>query len=310
MILPLKTAKPCLTPRQQVERLRDVHNMTISDEPALEWLFSTYNYYHVLGYTIPKRKPSDKDDYSDITDSGLIDSFHFDKKFRALCFCLIGEVELRLRRAISYQHSSSYGPYGYLDAAKFSNIGALYHQEFIEKFQNRKAKIKESFIAHHDKEYLNMPLWVAIELLDLSDLSRLFNILYDKDQQEVRKLLDTCSDLSYKMIGLPVAAKNSELANYMNLISCLRNRICHQNSLMNRHERVKISYYYCHHVNGMLRNSSFAAFYASLILCGNKRLATEVVGGLIALSSEHRFADLSCWGFPTGWVAILQDLVK
>ncbi len=74
--------KPALTYDEQIDRLKSVHNLSISDAAALE-IFKKVNYYRLSAYGLGLSQKDDKEKYVDgITLEHIYRLYEFDSMFR------------------------------------------------------------------------------------------------------------------------------------------------------------------------------------------------------------------------------------
>lgn len=57
--------KPALTYEQQIERLKTVHKLTVSDNDAALHILETVNYYRLSAYGVGLMKKSNPEEYQD-----------------------------------------------------------------------------------------------------------------------------------------------------------------------------------------------------------------------------------------------------
>ena len=190
--------KPALTYAQQIDRLIEVHNLTINDRTEAEEIIKIVNYYRLSAYGIGLKKPFDKEQYRDgITLQMLFDLYCFDSQFKNNLIHTIEQLEIQLRTQISNYLALKYGPEGYMDSSNFLDIknrmGKSVHAGVIEHFQSEVKRQKNvPFVKHHlDKYEGHFPVWVAVELFTFGNLSSLYSIMKAEDQKNIADLYQT-----------------------------------------------------------------------------------------------------------------------
>lgn len=99
--------------------------------------------------------------------------YEFDRKLRNLLMGALETIEIAFRTHIAYMLAHNYGPLGYLDVDHFYN--PTFHQQFIDQLNKELTRSDELFIAHHNSKYGGQfPIWVAVEILSFSTLSKLY----------------------------------------------------------------------------------------------------------------------------------------
>ncbi len=187
--------KPFLLIDEQIELLKK-RKLNISDDQykkAKEFLLNN-NYYRVSGYSLTLRQ---NDIFFDgVSFEALIQIYEADRHMRHALLSLIEVVEVRIKSMIAYFHSKKYGPLGYLDINNFCctdnkkiNLSIIKNYLHITRKANiQKNKMTESelFLKHHKENRKNiLPFWVYVEVLTISDASKLYTIL----DEEIRKTI-------------------------------------------------------------------------------------------------------------------------
>lgn len=113
--------KPALTYDQQIDRLKTVHKLTISDEAAALRILEKVNYYRLSAYGIGLKKASNSEEYrDDITLEHIFRLYCFDSEFRNDIIHIVEQLEIQLRTQISYCLAIKYGPEGYTETTALS----------------------------------------------------------------------------------------------------------------------------------------------------------------------------------------------
>ena len=109
-----------------------------------------------------------------------MDIYNFDHEFRMILWDVIQVIEINIKSVYTYCFTQKYGPLGYLDPELFTDI--IMHQTIINKVRQQKEQrySHEAFIKHYvDDLQENLPLWAAIDLFTISDISKLYSISGD-----------------------------------------------------------------------------------------------------------------------------------
>ena len=190
--------KPALSYDEQIDRLKNVHNLLISDDTAALEILKQVNYYRLSGYGVGLLEKDDKEKYIDgISLDHIYRLYKFDSLFRNKLIHVIEQLEIQLRTQISNFLALKYGQEGYLNSANFSDKktkdGKSVHASVIESFEKECNHQKNApFVKHHmDKYGGHFPVWVAIELFTFGNLSSLYSIMKAEDRKEIAKLYNT-----------------------------------------------------------------------------------------------------------------------
>ena len=206
-------------------------------DKALKYL-ERIGYYRLSGYWYPFRKEStflDKksDEFFEFaTFEQVINLYIFDKKLRLLVIDAIERIEMAIRVDVAYILGVNNG-LAYLEIkelhGKFSkqvinkgiNKGKTQQEVWVEKFNVAiKRNQKTDFVKHHIEQYGgNLPIWVAIELLDFGMISTLYSGLKNNDKDK---------------IALKYNVENGEIfAQWLRSLNHLRNIAAHHSRLWN-----------------------------------------------------------------------------
>jgi len=117
-----------------------------------------------------------------------------------------------MRNNIKPDHDSHYNPSCFYDKGT--------HFEVLEALNSEIERNDEYFsIEHHIQKYGGkMPLWVIVELLSFSSLSKLYSAMYKNDQDVIASFANTTREL---------------LVNHLHCLSNLRNKCAHMVRLYN-----------------------------------------------------------------------------
>ncbi|MDF2580432.1 MAG: hypothetical protein K0S49_2011 [Microbacterium sp.] len=206
--------KRFLSLEQQVQHLRDQGLDCGNQEGALRALHE-FGYYRLTAYTYPFRRllpegaaressaqyrSSEYLPGSTLADG--VSAARFDSRLRETVFAGVGRFELALRFQLAHTLGRR-GAFAHLDiahldqrvatapppgdgASHFSDAHSLWLAAYRE--QARRAQ-SEDFVTHIFEKYdsRDLPLWVAVEILDFGALTRLYKLLKDGDQSAIAR---------------------------------------------------------------------------------------------------------------------------
>ena len=283
----------------QVKQLKD-HGMVIADDAAAENALRQINYYRFTGYALQFRKSPNVSEYCPGTSfDHILDLYHFDESLRNTLRKYIEIAEVYYRTVISHEfamvkclnepHDQHYDEKSYYNKEWFSEIKNHFEQE--------KAYYKDSLIMkHHAKNYDGkMPLWVMVEMMSMSDVSKLYSCMYYSEQTRISNVVN---------------AKTDELRNHLHCISVLRNKCAHAARLYNT------TFYPSTELgrNFLLKNKDVKndTLFAYLIILvkrlPEKDLKQQLVQDLERIMAEYKQTiDFQVLGFPEGWEKLLWN---
>lgn len=190
--------KPALTCAEQIDRLKNVHNLTILDDAAALQILEKVSYYRLSAYGLGLSQKDDKEKYLDgITLEHIYRLYQFDSIFRNMLIHVTEQLEIQLRTQISNFLALKYGSEGYIDpenfTAKKTKDGVCVHTSIIDSFRMECERQKNTpFVKHHMKKYDgHFPIWVATELFTFGNLSSLYSIMEAEDRKEIARLYHT-----------------------------------------------------------------------------------------------------------------------
>lgn len=305
----MTTTKPFKTIDEQIQLLQS-SNLTIleSDMEKTRNFLLNNNYYRISGYSLTLRK--NEVFHHGITIDHLIQIYEGDKMMRHILLSNLEIIETRLKSLISHLHAEKYGPLGYLDINTFNcvsnnKVGIHVIQNYIHitrkaSQQKNSNYDSERFIQHHiDNKNGEFPFWVYIELLTISDTSKLYTIL-DEDLQR---------NIAAKL-GFTVTNSVNIVQNHLHCMTILRNICAHGGRLYNRlfirKPTLSISdKNLLRKVNGkpvLNRLFSYILVIKSLI---DENEFKQLKEQLLELDRNYPLAHFKNYGFPDNWKIIL-----
>lgn len=159
-------------------------------ELLIEYLKS-HNYYYLTGYLYQYFDDSTKR-YVDTTNKdGKLTYFKireiisFDSLLRSLINYQIDITERDIKTKVAYYIGEKYGALGYLNDSQFTKqTGFKKFKKLLNKHirQNR----NQEFIKHHDSKYKGqLPIWVAVEIMPLGMILKLFSYTDIKTKRKI-----------------------------------------------------------------------------------------------------------------------------
>lgn len=285
----------------QVKRLKE-HGMIVEDDKYAEIILSTNNYYRFTGYALEYRKSPDNSDYnSGTTFDGVYEIYRFDADLRQLLRRYLEIAEIYYRTVISHEfslakcrtepHDQHYDECNYYNKVGFAAI--------LENFKKEKSYYKDSLIMkHHNKKYAGkMPLWVMVEMMSMSDVSKLFSCMYISEQERIANA-----------VGCGVKT----LKNHIHCISVLRNKCAHAARLYNTtfYPSAEMSTAFLRKYTEVRNDSLFAYIIALTKRLPEKKTKECLVAELSELLDEYADSiQIKKMGFPDNWEIVLKNQI-
>lgn len=177
---------------EQADKLIE-RGLIVNNKVELIEFLKSHNYYYLTGYLYQYFDENTKT-YSDTTNKDgkltyykIREIISFDSFLRALINYQIDIIERDIKTKVAYYIGEKYGALGYLTDSQFTQ------QTEFEKFkellnnyirQNR----NQEFIKHHDDKYdSKLPIWVAVEIMPLGTLLKLFSYSDIKTKRKIVK---------------------------------------------------------------------------------------------------------------------------
>lgn len=214
--------KKPLTYDEQIKRL-EFHGLIIKDKKRAKKLLESVNYYRFSGYALQFRKDPAWSDYIEgTTFESVFHLYKMDEILRDTFRKFIEIAEVYYRAQISYGFATmkcTVAPFEqHYDKNNFYNKKG--YAEVMKNFQREVGYYKDNpVVKHHQAKYSNkMPLWVIVELMSFSTLSKLYNSMYDSEKDKIAA-----------SVGIP----KRMLENHLHCLSVLRNKCAHAARLYN-----------------------------------------------------------------------------
>lgn len=229
--------KPYLTVPQQ-RALLESRGMAIPDHAKADEYLRRIGYYRLSAYWYPFRKLTELHDgtfkLGDSFKHGTefkhaTDLYAFDKGLRLLVLDAIERIEISVRTEVALA-IGQHAPKAHRDPSKvdtrFKSINPPKPQSmyasWLAKLDEKESSSKEEFAVHFRNKYQGeqMPIWIAVELLDFGPLSIFLSGMRFSDLQVVAR--------SY---GIP---RPHLVKSWIRSLSAIRNVCAHHSRLWNK----------------------------------------------------------------------------
>jgi len=294
--------KPPLSYTDQIERLKK-NGVEIPDHETALSILSEANYYRLSGYALQFRIDPQKSRYQTGTSFEKIHNLYlFDTELRNLLKYYLEKIEILCRTRIAYGFSLNkcqLPPHdGHYEDRNFYNKAG--HKKIIESLHREENYNKDSLIVKHHREKCEnkMPLWVCVEIMSFSKLSKLYHAMYINDKESIAASLPTRHDI---------------LSNHLHCLSNLRNKCAHgarlYNSIYNPPPKLGIATLRKY---PDLKSDSFLAYLIVIIrrLSQNDDKKTLVDSFLDLVDKYHIYLDLDFLGCPVNNEMILHGEIN
>lgn len=226
-------SKPPLTYQDQVQTWVD-RGLQVPDPLRAQSYLSHISYYRLSAYCLPFQSVKDKFNKNTTFDD-VLSLYMFDRELRLLILDAIERIEIGLRTQIIYQLAHKYGSHWHDDANLFIAPYTNKKGDLVESFKILQTSLKkeydstdpEVFIKHYFDTYhtpTNPPSWMALELVTIGGLSRLYSNLVNEAD---KKLIASNYKLPYFVFE-----------SWFHAITHLRNLCAHHCRVWNREYRI------------------------------------------------------------------------
>lgn len=304
--------KPFKTIDQQIDILRTRGAEIINYDWAKKSLLF-HNYYKIVNgyddiFILPNSAP--KIYKKGVRFDQIYSVFAFDYRLRVLFLDQLTIIENKIKSLISYEHSRSYGPDGYLISSSF-NMG-----EHLPKISNKQkwtyqcnaqnliSRLHSEFVRNINKPYIKkalfedgkVPFWSFIGIITFGTLTKFYEQMKDSDRKIIANYFSVTSSELLSFMQLLTAARNlcahNERIYCLNAIKLEIPREAHLTVLNYNHARNNLfSAIIC--FKHLLSKESFEEFWNSF-----ENELTELRGKI----SKKQFLDLKQkMGLPPNW---------
>ncbi|GBU23154.1 hypothetical protein R80B4_03070 [Fibrobacteres bacterium R8-0-B4] len=175
------------TVSEQINLLK-ARGLQFKDEVKATNILSQNNYYRLTGYWRKYQvDPDAKDDnfVKNTTFEKIIEIYEIDTELRSLLLKGTGIFEICFRSNFAYYmaHSVQDGSTSYLKQDSYNNNISQKEEpdDLLKKINNELQRSNEKSVVHFRKIGEHLPIWVAVEILTFSTISKMFSRWTDKD---------------------------------------------------------------------------------------------------------------------------------
>lgn len=265
-------------------------NLIIEDEQFAKNILSEINYYRLSAYSLTLK--TDDIFHEDVTFNHIFNLYEFDRKLRLQLISLLEKIEISFRAKISYYLAHEYGAAAHFNKDNFKN--EEYFIDMTRQIDSEINRSKEIFITHHKDKYESIfPVWVIIEVISFSLLSKIYSNLKDEDQTNIASLYSN---------------NRFYIRNWMYALSTVRNICAHFGRFYNRHLPIhfKISKNDSEKIN--YGNTTFCSIFIMGKIIEDKQLFNSVIINIAALIEGYTDVNITQLGFPENWEEILRNI--
>lgn len=319
--------KPWHSLEQQVDRLAS-KGVDVAPHSETEALLAAVGYYRLAGYLYPFRDSMQHIDKAGRPRTTILSQYRpgtsiahvtkvidFDRHLRMLALEGVERVEVALRMRIAYVLGAR-SQLAHLDPATFVasftehqvdeatgwRSRASKHAEWLQRVAQRRNGSDEAFVAHFRDQYEGqMPIWALTEILELGQLSRLYQGLNEDEAGEIAAAF-----------GVPT---KKVMASWIASLNYVRNVAAHHARLFNRklqyapgRPRVGVIPLLDHLRDDDLPKGAFGVYAAlavtAYLLRSIESDRSNWSGRLVALLRAFPHAEhlpLASLGAPNGW---------
>ena len=287
---------------EQIKKLKN-HGMIITDDNKVKNILTRINYYRFSGYSLQFRQSANNSDYiKGLTFEKVYKIYQFDERIRDILRRYIEIAEVFYRAQISYgfcmakcikpPHDQHYDEKNYYKKEEFNEI--------IVHLEKDKGYYKDSLIVkhHRDKYDDKMPLWVMVELLSFSDISKLYSCMYYSEQNNIAGALGISSET---------------LINHLHCLSVLRNKCAHAARLYNTkfHPAARFNPQFLRSHSTLKNDTLFAYILILIKRLPDNRFKKSFINEIYTVIEEYKNdISLSRIGFPMNYFDILNKQIN
>ncbi|ORW22490.1 hypothetical protein AWC18_06770 [Mycolicibacter nonchromogenicus] len=238
--MPVQPIKPWLSITDQIAKLT-LRGMNVADDASAAHWLSAVGYYRLSGYWYPFRELDTTGQsrrlstFVDGTTFGeVVGLYEFDRHLKTQVQSGLERIEVALRSQIGHQ-LGAIDPMAHTDARHFRPT--FDHATWHRTAQRRvdRARGRDEFVDHHDAVYGGqLPIWVLTDVLDFSDLSKLYAGLKSIDQKAIGDWFGVSPHPSASKSQRRRWRDNHPLVNWLEHMSIVRNICAHHGRLWNR----------------------------------------------------------------------------
>jgi len=227
--------------------LIESRGMEIGDHAAAQKHLERVGYYRLSAYWYPFRARKIQVDPQSgkitrvITDAFVpathfldaVELYVFDKQLRLIMLDALERIEVALRVDIAYLLGKR-DTFAHLQtsqlhlgfASKMNKSGISAHAGWVDHYKKLVSRSREDFVKHYQNRHgPDLPIWVAVEVLDFGALSQLFAMMKVPDQERIAGKYGVKDWRAFQ--------------SWLRSLSYLRNLVAHHSRLWNRNVEVQ-----------------------------------------------------------------------
>ncbi|MHB1652356.1 MAG: Abi family protein [Desulfitobacteriaceae bacterium] len=307
----MNTTKPFMCIEDQIKLLqsRGLSIPVNQLDKAKEFLINN-NYYRISGYSLTLRE---NDVFQkNVVFETLFQIYEADRRMRHIMLSITEVIEIRLKTLVAYFHSEKSGPLGYLDINNFNcskngNIDIPSVNNYLRitrkaELQTKSLTESELFLKHHrDNKRGILPFWVYVEVLTISDISKLYTLLSLDIQKKIAA-----------QFGFTKSNGQEVIENLFHCVTILRNICAHGGRLYNRLfiRKPWLSSKEKALLRVENRNPVFNKLFSYILVLKSLVHPDDfsiVVNHIHQISAEYPLTDFKFYGFPDNWKEIFNN---
>lgn len=292
--------KKPLTIKEQIELIQS-RGMEVPDTEVAAHMLSTCGYYRISGYMFQMKDHTKPNYYVQGSNfNTILQIYEFDMELRHILLCAIDQIEIHCRARISYHFPLFFGSYGHYEESSFDSVED--RDQFVSTL-NKEIEKHQHFpcVKHHIEKYSDlsttpptyyMPLWAAMEILSMGELSRFYKSIKPHTiKADIAKSLNSTVEM---------------LENWLHVVSTIRNMCAHHDRIYNRELRPAVKY----DIQTKKQFSKerlpttliFGCIPMILQMLPDQLSRKVFLNALRAIVLEYSgVIDLKCIGFPANW---------
>lgn len=276
------------------------HGISINNCKHAKDILKFVNYYRLTGYALQFRVSENESLYAgNLSFDDVYNIYKADEHLRNLLRLYIEKAEIYYRTQIAYGFAISkctvppydqhYNENNFYDKDGYNHI--------MENFGREKDYYKDSLIVKHHKDKYSgkMPIWVMVELMSFSGLSKLYKSMYISEKSTIAKA-----------IGVNYAT----LENHLHCLSVLRNKCAHGARLYNTefYPPAKFTSEFLKRNPEIKNNSLFAYILILFKRLPDKQSKQELIESVQNLIEQYKNdIDIDLMGFPTNYLSVFNN---
>lgn len=276
------------------------HGISINNCKHAKDILKFVNYYRLTGYALQFRVSENESLYTgNISFDDVYNIYKADEHLRNLLRLYIEKAEIYYRTQIAYGFAISkctVPPYDqHYNENNFYDKGG--YTRVMENFGREKDYYKDSLIVKHHKDKYSgkMPIWVMVELMSFSGLSKLYKSMYISEKSEIAKA---------------IGVNYTTLENHLHCLSVLRNKCAHGARLYNTefYPPAKFTSEFLKRNPEIKNNSLFAYILILLKRLPDKQSKQELIESVQNLIEQYKNdIDIKLMGFPTNYISVFNN---